>query len=806
MKACNTVNSMIYVHKTRKEADGKRGETDRMKPAPKLLSAVSAIALALTPAVGGGIVATLSAVSTAEAAVVRAISVRGNQRVSSSTVSNLIGYQPGKNYSAAAVDDAVKKLFATGLFSDVNVSVSGSTLVVTVSELSIVNQVVFRGNRKQKDDRLKGVVQLQPRSTFDQVTLDADVEAIKDAYGSIGRNDVSVYPEVVDLGEGRVNVVFQIDEGGRTKITQVNFIGNNAFSDRRLQGVISTKRSNFLSWMTRNDIYDDQRLAADEEMLRQFYFNHGYADFRILASNGDIDPNTGNVMITIEVDEGEKYRFGNIDIDSSVSGVTPDDLRQTVKTRNGRIYAAEDVEDTLIAMSERLAANGFPFAEVTPVGNRNFENGTIDVSYVVDQGQRAFIERIEIVGNARTRDYVIRREFDLSEGDAFNQILLRRAQKRLEALDYFERVDITTRPGSAPDRVVVVVNAVDKSTGEFGIGAGYTTGGDSGGGIAVEASVSERNFLGRGQTVRLSAGGGVDNRTYNISFTEPYFLGYRLAATASAFKRTNDYDNYGIDSQGGSINFGLPITEDLRANVGYRFQQDKYTDLDCITPTTPASICADTAGGTNTTWNKSAAFYGLTYNDVDDAQDPHEGLYLDFGQEIAGLGGDAKHVQSVFKGVYFHTLSDDADLVGLVKVGAGNITGLGQSVRTVDHFRLGPSHIRGFAANGIGPVDTNGDRIGGKTYFNATAEAQFPIPAIPRDIGLKGAVFADAATLYGHDSASASGTSMAWRTSAGFGLVWQSPFAPLRFDYAIPINKQPTDKVQKFNFSISTAF
>jgi len=798
---------MLYVHKTRKEADGKIGETDRMMPAPKLLSAVSAIALALTPAVGGGIVATLGAVSAAEAAVVRAISVRGNQRVPASTVSNLIGYQSGKNYSAADVDDAVKKLFATGLFSDVNVSVSGSTLVVAVSELSIVNQVVFRGNRKQKDDRLKGVVQLQPRSAFDQATLDADVEAIKDAYGSIGRNDVNVYPEVVDLGEGRVNVVFQIDEGGRTKITQINFVGNNAFSDRRLQGVISTKRSNFLSWMTRNDIYDDQRLAADEEMLRQFYFNHGYADFRILASNGDIDPNTGNVMITIEVDEGEKYRFGNIDIDSSVNGVTSDDLRQTVKTRNGRIYAAEDVEDTLIAMSERLAANGFPFAEVTPVGNRNFETGTIDVSYVVDQGQRAFIERIEIVGNARTRDYVIRREFDLSEGDAFNQILLRRAQKRLEALNYFERVDITTRPGSAPDRVVVVVNAVDKSTGEFGIGAGYTTGGagGSGGGIAVEASVSERNFLGRGQTVRLSAGGGVDDRSYNISFTEPYFLGYRLAATVAAFKRTNDYDTYGIDSQGGSISFGLPITQDLRANVGYRFQQDKYTDLDCPPGATPLSICTDVATY-GSTWTKSAGFYGLTYSDVDDAQDPHEGLYLDFAQEIAGLGGDAKHVQSVFKGAYFHTLSDEADIVGVLKVGAGNITGLGQPVRTVDHFRLGPSHIRGFAANGIGPVDTNGDRIGGKTYFNATAEAQFPIPAIPRDIGLKGAVFADAATLFGHDSASASGTNMEWRTSAGFGLVWQSPFAPLRFDYAIPINKQPTDKVQKFNFSISTAF
>lgn len=804
MKACNTVNSMIYVHKTRKEADGKRGETDRMKPAPKLLSAVSAIALALTPALGGGIVATLATVSAAEAAVVRAISVRGNQRVSSSTVSNLIGYKSGKNYSAAAVDDAVKKLFATGLFSDVNVSVSGSTLVVTVSELSIVNQVVFRGNRKQKDNRLKSVVQLQPRSAFDQVTLDADVEAIKDAYGSIGRNDVSVYPEVVDLGEGRVNVVFQIDEGGRTKITQINFIGNNAFSDRRLQGVISTKRSNFLSWLTRNDIYDDQRLAADEEMLRQFYFNHGYADFRILASNGDIDPNTGNVMVTIEVDEGEKYRFGNIDIDSSVNGVTSDDLRQTVKTRSGKTYAAEDVEDTLIAMSERLAADGFPFAEVTPVGNRNFETGTIDVSYVVDQGQRAFIERIEIVGNARTRDYVIRREFDLSEGDAFNQILLRRAQKRLEALDYFERVEISTRPGSAPDRVVVVVNAVDKSTGEFGIGAGYSTGGSSGGGIAIEANVTERNFLGRGQTVRVSAGGGTDNRSYNISFTEPYFLGYRLAATAAAFKRSKDYDDYSISTQGGSISFGLPITEELKTNVGYRFEQDEYSDLDCP-GNTPASICADVAAY-GTTWTKSAAFYGFTFNNVDDVQDPRDGLYVNFSQEIAGLGGDAKHIQSVVKGTYFHTLSESADIVGLVKFGGGNIYGLGQEVRTVDHFRLGPSEIRGFAANGIGPVDSNGDRIGGNTYFNATAEAQFPIPAIPRDFGLKGAVFADAATLYGHDSATATGTDMQWRASAGFGLIWQSPFAPLRFDYAVPIAKQSTDKVQKFNFSISTAF
>ncbi|MCI5076985.1 MAG: outer membrane protein assembly factor BamA [Oricola sp.] len=777
-----------------------------MMPASKMLSAVSAIALALTPAVGGAIVLTAGAVSTAEAAVVRTISVRGNTRVSAGTVADIIGFSAGKNYSAADVDDAVKTLFATGLFADVDVYPSGSVLVVEVSELSIVNQVIFRGNRKNKDDRLRSVVRLQPRGTFDQATLDADVDAIREAYSRIGRADVNVYPEVVDLGENRVNIVFQIDEGDRTKISQINFVGNNAFSDRRLQSVITTKRTNPLSWLMRNDVYDDQRLAADEEMLRRFYFNHGYADFRILSSAGDVDPNTGNIVVTIEVDEGERYTFGSVEIDSTVSGVSSDDLRRTISTRSGSVYSAENVEDTLIDMSENLAGNGFPFAEVTPVGNRNFENRTIDITYVVDQGQRAFIERIEIVGNARTRDYVIRREFDLSEGDAFNKVLLRRAQKRLEALNYFERVDIQTRPGSAPDRVVLVVNAVDKSTGEFGIGAGYTTG-DSGG-ISVEASVVERNFLGRGQTVRVSAGGGVDNRTYDISFTEPYFLGYRLAVTGSAFRRTKDTDNYNLATQGGSVSFGLPITEDLMANFGYKFSQDEYSDLDCPGDT-PTSICTETSNGADATWTKSAAFYGLTYNTIDSAQDPHEGLLLRFKQEFAGIGGDAQYVSSTFDGRYFKTLSESADLVGMIKVGAGNITGLGKDVRTLDHFQLGTQHIRGFAHNGIGPTEVGGtDHVGGKTYFHATAEAQFPIPAVPRALGLKGSVFADTATLFGHDAdpADVENTGMEWRASAGVGLIWQSPFAPLRFDYAVPLAKEESDKVQKFNFSVSTAF
>jgi len=777
-----------------------------MKPAPKLLSAVSAIALALTPAVGGGFVLNLAAAQAAHAAVVNSISVRGTSRIASSTVADLVGFKAGKNYSGGDVDEAVKRLFATGLFSDVNVSVSGSTLVVTVSELSIVNQVVFRGNRKQKDANLRQVVRLQPRGAFDQATLDGDVQAIVDSYSRIGRADVSVNASVIDLGENRVNVVFDIQEGDRTKISQINFVGNNAFSDRRLQSVIATKRSNPLSWLTRNDVFDDQRLAADEEQLRRFYFNHGYADFRILSSSGDVDPNTGNIVVSIEVDEGERYTFGNVDIDSTVSGVSADDLRGTVATRSGSVYSAEDVEDTLIDMSERLAGAGFPFAEVTPVGNRNFETRTIDVSYVVDQGQRAFIERIEIVGNARTRDYVIRREFDLAEGDAFNQILLRRAQKRLEALNYFERIDISTRAGSAPDRVVIVVNAVDKATGEFGIGAGYTTGSGDEGGVSVEGNITERNFLGRGQTLRISAGGGLDSRSYNLSFTEPYFLGYRLAATFGAFRRTKDYDTYDVASTGGSISFGLPITEELKADIGYLIQQDEYSN---VTSTAPQSITSDIATY-GSSWIKSAATYGLTYNTIDDTQDPHDGLFLRLRQEAAGLGGDAKHLSTTFNGSYFKTLSEEADLVGAIKVGAGHINGIGQDLRTVDHFRLGPQQIRGFAYNGIGPTENGGtgtgEHIGGKTYLHATAEAQFALPALSRDLGFKGAVFADAGTLFGHDSATATNTGMEWRASAGFGLIWHSPFAPLRVDYAIPLMKEAGDEEQRFNFSVSTAF
>lgn len=776
-----------------------------MKAASKFLSAVSAIALSTTPVVGGAVALQVLTTSVANAAVVNSISISGNQRVANATIADFVGYKAGKNFTAASVDAAIKALFRTGLFSDVSVTTSGSTLVVNVSEYSTVNQVLFQGNKKLKDNRLSAVVQLKSRSRFDQATLDADVDAIVQAYSRIGRADVSVNASVVDLGENRVNVVFQIAEGGKTKISNINFTGNNAFGDRRLQGIISTKRTNFMSWLSRNDVYDEQRLAADEETIRRFYFNRGYADFRMLSSSVDADPETGNLTINFEVDEGERYAFGNIDVDSTVTGVESSALSSSVKTSSGATYSAKDVEDSLIAISEKLAANGFPFAEVTPVGNRNFENNTIDVSYVVDQGQRAYIERIEIVGNTATRDYVIRREFDLSEGDAFNQILIRRAQKRLEALDFFSRVQITTRPGTASDRVIVVVQVEDKSTGEFGFGVGYTTGSTDDSGVNLEASIEQRNFQGRGQALKLAVGGTTSSRTYNVSFTEPYFLGYRLSATGRAFRSTNSYDSEGYKtaSTGGSISFGLPINDALTGIFGYSLTQDELTVTDAV-----KSSPAVDAAALGYPRLKSAINYGFIYNTVDDRQDPHEGVYLRIDQEVAGLGGDARYIKTTAEGRYFQTLSEDADIVGMIKLGGGNITGLGQKVSLLDHFRVGPSRIRGFANNGIGPTDGSGYHIGGKNYLNATAEVQFPLPALPRDLGFKGAFFADAATLWGSDEATADATTtgMKIRSSAGVSIIWQSPFAPLRLDYAWPIQKEATDKVTKWNFSVSSAF
>lgn len=782
----------------------------------KFMSAASAVALSAGLVVPSAVAIQLVSTRAAEAASVSRIEVRGNQRVDAETIRSYVNIAPGSQFTNVDVDEAVKRLFATGLFSDVRINQVGGTLVVEVDEYSIVNQVLFQGNKKLKDTQLAGSVQLKPRGTFSQSQLEADAEAVREAYRRVGREDATVSTQIIDLGENRVNVVFQINEGGRTKIADINFVGNNAFGDRRLADVISTKRSTILSFLFRNDIYDEERLRADEEALRRFYFNHGFADFQVISSVGELNEATNEYVITITVDEGERYTFGDVSIESTIEGIDSQALSSLIETRTGNVYSAKKVEDTIIAITERVAGMGYAFAQVTPRGDRNFENRTISVVYTVDEGPRTYVQRIEIRGNSRTRDYVIRREFDISEGDAFNQVLVQRAKRRLERLDYFERVEIATAPGSEPDQVVLVVDVVEKSTGEFSIGAGYSTGGENEG-VNVEGAITERNFLGRGQYIKLSASGGANARDFTLSFTEPYFLGRRISAGFDIYRQTRNYDNYDSELTGGSIRFGLPITEALTTQIAYNLTREEYElDDDCFDPNDPSRIICNVStaiidGVATSPWIKSSVSGTVLYNTIDDLKNPRDGIYATFTTEVAGLGGDAQFVKLTGRSNFYKTLSEEYDIVGLLVVGAGHVAGTGNDLRVFDMFKNNDRMIRGFEYNGIGPADrlSNGefDHLGGETYFHGTVEAQFPMPVIPESYGLKGAFFADAATLYGNNLGSNPvSTGMEWRASVGASLIWASPFGPLRVDYAVPVMKQDSDQVQNFNFGMSTRF
>ncbi len=833
-----------------------------MKAGTKLMRAASAIALSSTILAATTFAAQLAVVSAAEAAVVSRIDVRGNTRVEAGTIRSFMQISPGQNVSEADQDAAVRRLFSTGLFSDVRISQSGGTLIVQVDENQIVNQVLFQGNSKIKDEQLVASVQTQPRGAYSKTTADSDVEAIKAAYNSIGRSDAGVSVRTQQVGQGRVNVIYSIQEGDRTKIASISFVGNSAYSDSRLKQVIALRETGILSFIQRDDVYDEARLRTDEETLRRFYYNHGYADFRIVSSVAELDEKQNSYFITVTVSEGERYQFGNVRIDSTISGVDTQSLYGELDTTPGDTYSAKKVEDTLVNLTNTLANAGYAFAQVTPRGDRDFANHTIAINYVIDQGPRAYVERLEIRGNTKTRDYVIRREFDVSEGDAFNQVLVQRAKQRLEDLKFFEKVSISTAPGSEPDRVIVIVDVVEKATGEISLGGGYTTGGESSGPVA-EIGVTERNFLGRGQFIKVSAGFGTDTRNYTLSFTEPYFLGRRLAAGFDVYHSESTSGDYDSTRTGGDVRLAAPITENLTAQVAYNIKQEEFgsdNGLDLGNPATGdalldanaariRSTCGDAnplayVNGPNSgsvtgfgniidengnvitapqytrspiinqaicdsPYLTSSVSYTFTYNTLDNASDPRNGFFVQGGQEFAGVGGDANYIKTTAKASYFHLLNEEYDVIGQLTGGAGNVSTLGgDGLRVFDNFFKGQDIVRGFDYKGIGPRQ-NTVSIGGTDYANASAEATFPLPLISRDLGFRGAVFADAGSLWGTDFSGApglQGEDFSLRASAGVGLIWASPFGPLRVNYAQPLKKESFDELQQFSFGFSSRF
>ncbi len=774
--------------------------------------------LALAVPVFGGAAALFSA-GIAHAAVASSIEVKGNQRIEAVTIKAYLTIKPHKSYNGADIDASVKALYATGLFSDVGIVQRGSVLVVTVVENPIINSVVFQGNKKIKSDVLSTIVELKARGVLTDAKLQADVFHIQEYYRIKGRSSAKVEGRVTKLPDNRVDIIFAISEGQRTGVGAIHFVGNKAFSAQRLSGIISTKKTNWLSWLSQNDIYSEDKLNADADLLRAFYLSHGYADFQVLSQDATFDAAKGRYAITFTLDEGPKYKFGSINIDSSIHGVDTAALKRVVRTQSGHTFNSTKIEKSTEDLTIELSRLGYVFAEVRPRGDRDYNNNTVNLTYVIDEGQRVYIERIDVRGNDRTRDYVIRREFDVSEGDAYNRVLINKAERKLRDLGIFKSVTITTEPGSAPDKVVVVVTVEDKSTGSFGIAGGVqTTAGSTG--LVAEVSMDEKNFLGRGQQVHLAVGGGVNEQSITGSFTDPYFLGNHMAFTVSGYRTYTDSSSarpFKTTATGGGVNIGLPITDELTFDVGYKLNNIETTNYDSgtVCATNPAA-CFFPAGSRLS----SLAGWGVTYSTIDSKLDPHEGLYFRFSQEVAGLGGDARFLRSTADARFYTPLLEGSDVVGLLKATGGNIIGLGQKVSTIDDFFKGGETIRGFSSLGYGPryydpASGYNIALGGKNFVNGTAEVQFPFPGLPQDWGLRAAVFADAGILWGADAPSGCTgkcdptkimDDTAIRSSVGASILWQSPFGPIRADFAHALTKKSYDSTQFFRIGTSAAF
>jgi outer membrane protein insertion porin family len=819
--------------------------------------------------VGAGSV-TVASSGAAVAQTVSSIVVEGNRRVEADTVRSYFRPGPGGRIGPEQEDEALKALLATGLFSDVRISRSGGRIVVTVVENPVINRVAFEGNKKAKDEQLSAEVQSKPRGTLSRPTVQADVQRIIEIYQRTGRFDISVTPKIIELPNNRVDLVFEIREGEKTGVKDLRFVGAQAFSHGRLKEVIKTSQSNWLSFLQTTDIYDPDRVEADRDLLRRFYLKHGYADVRIVSAVGEYDPNIKGFIVTFTIDEGSQYRVGTVEVISNVRAIDPATLRSQLKLSAGSVYNADLVEKSVEAMTIQAARQGYAFANVRPRGERNFEAKAINLAFVVEEGARAYIERINIRGNTRTRDYVIRREFDLGEGDAYNRALIDRAERRLKNLNYFKTVKITNEPGSAPDRVVINVDVEEQATGEFSVSGGYSTAD----GFIAEVSVADRNLMGRGNLGKVSVTYGQRVRGFDLSYVEPFLFGYRMAGGIDVFARQNLASNYiSYDSQtiGTNLRLGFALTEEIAFQPRYTFYNQKITlpwQLNnCqfssnalinggpgVNPTnegvfnaadnTDTIINAGTKGGCYFDGEASLAVrkelaagsvnvsmlgYTVSYNSLDNNRNPTSGLYAELKQDFAGVGGDVNFFRTAGEiRNYYEVFSD---IVSVIKLQAGNISPWGsKDLRMLDQFQMGPNLVRGFSPAGIGPRDltpgTTNDALGGSLYWGATLEAQTPLYFLPKDMGIKVAAFADAGNLWsykgptfwdvtgetlqvGLDSASNI------RSSVGVGLLWDSPLGPLRFDLAYPLKKycstgstgiEVCDRTQIFRFSGGTRF
>ncbi|MEQ8664497.1 MAG: outer membrane protein assembly factor BamA [Rhodospirillales bacterium] len=728
--------------------------------------------------------------------VIEEIAVEGTNRVDPETVKSYLLVKPGDTFESSRLDRSLKSLFATGLFADVVFRRQDGRLLISVVENPVINRVAFEGNDVLDDEELEPEITLRPRVIYTRTKVQNDVKRILTLYRRSGRFAASVEAKVIQLPQNRVDLVFEIYEGDPSAISNIRFIGNQQFDDDDLRDVVQTKETRWYRFLSSDDVYDPDRLTLDRELLRRFYLEEGYADFRVVSAVAELTPDRKDFFITFTVDEGERYQFGNIEIDARLKNLDPLALMETIEIQTGDWYDAAEVDEIIDDLSDQVGNLGYAFVDVRPRIQRNRAEHTIDVTFEVNEGPRVFVERIDIVGNVRTIDKVIRREFRMVEGDAFNTAKMRRSRQRVMNLGFFESVEIERLPGSDPDKTIIRTEVTEKSTGSLNLGFGFS----SDIGPLADIGVSESNLLGAGYKLGLSARVAARRSDLDLSFTDPYFLDREFSAGFDLFRTTRDNQtesSFDSEEIGGRMRIAYPITEHLNQRWAYELSEKTVENVD-----DDASIFVQAQEGSNITSEISQT---LTYDVRDSRIFPTEGYVVGISNDLAGLGGDTHYLRTELFGGHYWTVADD--IVLNVSGEVGYIVALQDEVNLVDRFFVGGSNLRGFTPAGIGPRDSStDDALGGEFKYTGTTQVSFPL-GLASEFDVRGRVFSDFGSLgqLEPDDGTTQDTE-SLRVSTGVGVTYVSPFGPIGIDVSRAVVKESFDETETVRFNFGTQF
>ncbi|MGB0506296.1 MAG: outer membrane protein assembly factor BamA [Pikeienuella sp.] len=734
--------------------------------------------------------------------------VIGNRRIEAETIRSYLAIRPGDPITEGALNRSVRQLFDTGLFRDAAIAPDGGRLLVQVAENPSINRVAIEGNDLLSDDGLLPLLQSKPRRPYTRATAEADAQVITESYRRAGRYGATIEPKLIELPDNRVDLVFEVTEGEITEVLSIKFVGNEKIGDRRLRNVIGTTESGFFSALVSSDVYDPDRLELDKQLLRTHYLEQGYADFTVLSAVAELSPDRNGFFITFTVDEGEVYEFGELSANVIAEGLVQEEFDALVPNLAGNIYDSREVGSIIDAMTFQAGKQGFAFVEIRPNVVRNENERTLDITFEVDEGRRAYVERIDIEGNDRTLDRVIRRQFQLVEGDAFNTREIAKARNRIRGLGFFKSSSVRTERGATDDRVLVKVEVEEQPTGSLSFGVGFS----SSDGPLAEISVSESNFLGRGQFVRarIVASGG--SQVYDLTFREPAFLDRDLAASMRVFYDDEDVSTQGsfeLQRIGASPSLAFPTSENGRLSLNYEIAQSDVRDVDADA----SQFIADEAGKQV----KSSFGYNYSFDQRNDRIETTAGYLFKFGQDLAGFGGGAQFLDTTTSAKAWTSFFGE-QVVASLEVEGGALFSLNNNTRITDRHALGGDSFRGFAINGIGPRDVrvngNGDQVndalGGNYFAVSRAEVSFPL-GLPEEVGIFGGLFLDVGSIWKLDRTTASNgdvvdDSFELRAAAGATIFWSSALGPLTLNFAVPLKKENVDETEFFRLSIGTRF